>query len=417
MDNRTLRSGLDLTIAASLVFLTGCYPYLRYHGGPPQTGAETIEALTVATAHDAMKGNRVDILENGERAFPAMLAAIRGARTSVHFETFIFHDGKIGDAFVAALAERAAAGVQVRLLLDAYGSSKFGEENRRLLEAAGARVIFFQPIRLNNVRRVHIRTHRKVLIVDGRLAFTGGICIDDAWQGDAERPDHWRDTQIRVEGPVVRDMQTAFARTWLVATGELLGNLELEARPWPPGGVTAQLLDVSPDRLDNPARLLFLIALDRARTQVDLTTAYFVPDDTLLPALMRAARRGVRVRLLLPGPNNDAPAVRQAARRYYSRLLKAGVEIYEYQPARLHAKVMVVDRLWASVGSANLDRRSLAWNYESNLNLFDGGIATDLSALFEHDLERSRRQTLADWRERPLGDRFKEWLFGHNDGA
>jgi cardiolipin synthase len=341
-----------------------------------------------------------------------MLEAIRGAQKNVHFETFIFHDGEIGREFVAALAERARAGVEVRLLLDAIGSADFGAGNRRTLEAAGARVFFFQPIRLNMLRRVHLRTHRKVLIVDGRLGFTGGICIDDAWQGDADRRDRWRETELEVEGPVVRHMQIAFAKAWLEATGDLLSDRDLYPRFGPTiDGVTAQLIDSTPDHLTNPARLNVLIAATAARRSLDITNSYFVPDRPTREALTRAARRGVRLRLLLPGKLTDAGPVRHAGRIYYRRLLAAGAEIWEYLPAQLHAKSMVVDGKWSTIGSVNLDRRSFAWNYESNLNVFDEAFAAEMTAMFERDLARSRRIDLEEWQERPLKDRLRELLW------
>jgi cardiolipin synthase A/B len=405
--------GLAL-LAAALLPLAGCYPILRYRFKHELAApdADFVTALTIASGTEAVDGNRVVLLENGVRAFPAMLDAIRGAQRSVHFETFIFHDGEIGREFVAALAERARAGVEVRLLLDAIGSASFGDANRRKLEAAGAKVFFFQPIRLNMLRRVHLRTHRKVLIVDGVRGFTGGICIDDAWQGDADRRDRWRETELEVEGPVVRHMQIAFAKAWLEATGELLADRDLYPRFAPTTeGVSAQLIDSTPDHLTNPARLNVLIAAAAARQSLDITNSYFVPDRPTREALVRAARRGVRLRLLLPGKLTDAGPVRHAGRVYYARLLAAGVEIWEYLPARLHAKTMVVDGKWSTIGSVNLDRRSFAWNYESNLNVFDEPFAAEMTAMFERDLARSRHLDLESWRRRPLKDRLRERLW------
>ncbi len=404
-----------LWCAAPLV-LVSCYPTLSYRfGARPDSPADTVVALTVATDHAAVDGNRVVLLENGVRAFPAMLEAIRGASSSIHFETFIFKDGDIGRQFVAALGERARAGVKVRLLLDAIGSANLGAANRKRLKADGVSLEFVKPVQLNTLRRVHLRTHRKVLIVDGRSAFTGGICIDDAWQGDADGPERWRETQVQIDGPVVRQMQLAFARAWFAVTGVLLAESELYPPIPPAGEVACQLADVNPEGLNRTARLLFLIALESAQRQIDITNSYFVPDRALERAFERAARRGVRVRLLLPGRNTDSGPVRHAGRRYYDDLLEAGVEIYEYQPARLHAKTLVADRLWASVGSTNLDRRSLAWNYESNLNVFDPGFAAEMEAMFERDLQRSRRLTLEEWKRRPFSERWRELFFGLAD--
>lgn len=407
------RGGLLLGLAMAAA---GCYPALPYRfGAGPESPAETIAALTVATDHAAVDGNRVRLLENGDGSFPAMLAAIRGAQSSVHLETFIFSNDEIGGQFVEALEERARAGVTVRLLLDAIGSSDFGEENRRRLESVGARVVFVRPVRLNTLRSVHLRTHRKILIVDGRLAFTGGICIDDEWLGNADRKDRWRETQVEVEGPVVRQMQVAFARAWFATTGELLSDQALYPRLEAAGTILCQVADVNPEGLNRTARLLFLIALESARHRIDITNSYFVPDRAINRALMRAARRGVRVRLLLPGRNTDSGPVRHAGRRYYHDLLETGVEIYEYQPSRLHAKTLVADGRWASVGSTNLDRRSLAWNSESNLNVFDAGFVAEMEAMFERDLERSHQVTLEEWKKRSPAQRLREFFFGLAD--
>jgi len=369
-------------------------------------------ALTIASGNDSVDGNAVSILENGQAAFPSMLEAIRAARSSVHLETFIFRDGEIGRQFVAALAERARAGVEVRLILDAFGSGRFGDKNTEELKQAGASVVFFRPLSLANLSKVHLRTHRKILVVDGRIGFTGGICIDDAWLGDADQPDRWRETQVRVEGPVVRQMQAAFARAWLEATGELL-----TARAHYPsipraGELTCQVMDSTPGVATNPARLSFLVAVAAARRAINVTNAYFVPDHVTREALLRAAKRGVRIRIILPSRNTDVRAARYAGRIYYRELLRAGIEIYEYQPSRLHAKTVIVDGLWSSIGSTNLDRRSFAFNYESNLNVFDGGFAREMLAMFERDLAKSRRITLAEWKTRPFKEKLLERFYG-----
>jgi len=394
----------------------GCYPALPYRfGDRPDGPSEVIAALTVATDHATVDGNRIVLLENGDGSFPAMLQAIAGATSSIHLETFIFSNDEIGNRFVAALEERARAGVKVRLLLDAVGSSDFGDANKKRLEAAGAHLEFVKPVKLNKLRRAHLRTHRKILIIDGKTAFTGGICIDDAWQGNADRPDRWRETQIQIDGPVVRQMQVAFARSWFDSTGELLSERELYPHVDPQGEVLCQLADINPEGLNSTARLLFLVALEGARQRIDITNSYFVPDRAIQRALVRAARRGVRVRLLLAGRNTDSGPVRHAGRRYYSDLLQAGAEIYEFQPAQLHAKTFVVDGAWATVGSTNLDRRSLAWNSESNLNIFDAGFAAEMEAMFERDLTRSKRVTIEEWKRRPLAERWREFFYGLGD--
>jgi len=405
-----------LIVVLALVALTlaGCAKAAKYKYIPRLTapGADLMATLAIASGNEAVDGNRVELLENGDASFPAMLEAIRGAQSSIHLESYIFRDGEIGRQFVDALARRARAGVQVRLLLDAIGSASFGDENVRTLEEAGARVEFFRPIHFGNLKKINLRTHRKILVVDARIAFTGGICIDDAWLGNADRPDRWRETQVRVEGPVVRQMQTAFARAWAEATSEILSARSLYPDVPRSGTIRCQVMDSTPGFDTNPARLTFLTAIAAARSSIDVTNAYFVPDHDTREALVHAAQRGVRIRLILPSRITDVKAVRYAGRIYYAELLEAGVEIYEYQPAQLHSKTLVVDQQWASVGSTNLDRRSFQYNYESNLNIFDAGFVRLMLEMFERDLAKSKRVTLEEWKKRPFGEKFLERFYG-----
>ncbi|HRS16516.1 MAG TPA: phospholipase D-like domain-containing protein [Thermoanaerobaculaceae bacterium] len=400
--------------AALAVAAVGCATVRRYAYFPPLTaeGADIQAALTIASGNEAVDGNRVELLENGDRVFPLMLAAIRSARSSIHFEPYIFTDSGIGREFVGSLAERARAGVAVRLLLDSWGTPGFGEVNERLLREAGARVVHFRPTSLRNLRKIHLRTHRKILVVDGKVGFTGGICIDDEWVGDGTDSGHWRDTMVRVEGPVVRQMQAAFARAWLEATREVLTEQALFPELPAANGKRCQLMESTPGFDGSPARISFLVAVNAARQSIDITNAYFAPDRVALNALERAARRGVRVRLLLPGRFTDAPPTRHAGRSDYGTLLRAGIEVYEYQPAKLHAKTMVVDEKWASVGSTNLTPRSLFFNLEANLNVFDASFAAEMRAMFERDLARARRITYEEWHARPFGDRLAEFFWG-----
>lgn len=403
-----------LALCFSLALLaSGCARVRSYRYKPLLTapGADILAALTIAGGNEAVDGNVVTPLENGVQAFPAMLEAIRGAASTVHIEAYIFQDSTIGRDFVAALAERAKAGVSVRLLLDAFGSAGFGTHNERMLQEAGAQVVFFNPLRRTNLLKIYLRTHRKLLIVDGRIAFTGGVCIDDAWAGDAGRPEHWRDTHVRVEGPVVRQMQAGFARAWLDATDEVLSGRDLYPELPLAGPMRAQMMESTPGFHGNPARLSFLVAVASARSSIDITSAYMVLDHVARQALERAAQRGVRIRLLLPSRRTDSRAVRYAGRHDYSRLLQAGIQIYEFEPSRLHAKTMVVDGRWASVGSANIDPRSFTWNHEANLNVFDTGFAAGLEAAFERDLLRSKQVLLEEWKERPWTERFLESLY------
>lgn len=368
--------------------------------------------LSIAGGNEAVDGNQVAVLENGDATFRAMLDSIRCAQTSVHLETYIFSDGQIGQSFVDALTERAKAGVSVCLLLDAIGSTGFGDDNVEKLEEAGAHVVFFNRFSLRNLFKVHLRTHRKLLIVDGISAFTGGLCIDDAWMGNADQPLRWRDTMVKVEGPVVRQMQAGFARAWIEATREVLFDHALFPNLPPMGSSTCQVMESVPGFHGNPARLSFLLSVASARQTISITNAYFVPDLEARRVLEEAAKRGVKVRLLLPSRNTDNPAVHYAGRIYYARLLRAGVEIWEYTPCRLHAKTMVVDGKWASIGSTNLDRRSFFWNYETNLNVFDPTCAQSMEQMFEKDLAHATAIKLSAWKNRPLSEKLAEFFYG-----
>ncbi|MCU0294018.1 MAG: phospholipase D-like domain-containing protein [Thermoanaerobaculaceae bacterium] len=407
---RSLRAVAGL----AAVLATGCATVRRYEYYPPLTssGADIQAALAIAAGNDAVDGNRVDILENGDQVFPAMLDAIRQAKSSIHLEPYILTDSAVGREFIDSVLERARAGVKVRLLLDSFGTPGIGTLNEKLLRDAGAQVVFFHPTNVFNLRKIFLRTHRKILVVDGKLGFTGGICIDDEWTGDGTDSAHWRDTMVRVQGPVVRQMQAAFARAWLEATGEVLAAHVLFPRLPAANGQRCQLMESTPGFDGNPARISFLVAVNSAHSTIDITNAYFAPDSVALSTLERAAKRGVRVRLLLPSRLTDARPVRYAGRSDYTRLLRAGIEVYEYQAAKLHAKTMVVDGTWASVGSTNLTSRSLYFNYEANLNVFDERFAASMCEMFERDLTRAQRVTLEAWKARPFKEKLAESFWG-----
>lgn len=406
--------GRTLLAATLLLVLSGCSTALRLRYRPTLTSptADPLAAFTLASGNEPVGGNAVELLENGDGIFPSMLDAIASAKSSIHMEAYIFRDGVIGRRFAEALAARAREGVAVRLLLDAIGSVSFGEENERLLAAAGAQVVFFRPLGASSVLKLHLRTHRKVLVVDGRVGFVGGVCIADEWMGDADEPHRWRETVVRVEGPVTRQLQAAYGRAWLEATGELLMGRELYPVNGAVGTALCQVMDSTPGFDSNPARLSFLVAVGSATKSLDITSAYFVLDRTARRALIDAVKRGVRVRLLLQGPHTDLHLVRYAGRNDYDNLLRGGIEIWEYQRSRLHAKTFVVDGKWASIGSTNLTNRSFSWNYESNVHVFDGDVARRMEEMFERDLTDAKRITLEEWDQRPCGDRTAEWFYG-----
>ena len=357
------------------------------------------------------RGNRVTTFQNGGRIFPAMLATIAEARSSVCFETYIYWTGEIGARFSAALCERARAGVQVHVVLDGVGT-KLDESQLEEMRAAGIQVERFHPLRLLFLGRINNRTHRKLLIIDGKIGFTGGVGIADQWQGDAEDAKHWRDVHYRVEGPVVAQMQAAFMDNWLKTRATLLqGDAyfpPLESR----GDLSAQLFRSSPDEGAESVRLLYLLSIACAQRSVRIASAYFVPDDLARDTVISALRRGVRVQIIVPGRLTDAKLTRQASRSRWGPILEAGGEIHEYQPTMFHCKVMVVDEVWSSVGSTNFDNRSFRLNDEANLNLHDADFAREQILAFDADLARSRRITFKDWQGRPLREKLGENLAG-----
>jgi cardiolipin synthase len=350
------------------------------------------------------QGNRTRALVDGAAFFPDMLAAIRGAERTVTFESYIWWSGKTGAQFTEALVERAKAGVKVHLLFDALGSSKIDEEAVKTMQAAGIEVEKYNPWRITTLARINNRTHRKIMVVDGRIAYTGGAGIGDEWL-------EWRDTQFRIEGPVVGQVQAAFIENWIEVTGRVLHGPEYFPELKAAGGEAAQFIVTSPGGSES-MQLMYLVSIAAAARSIRISAAYFVPDDVEIRTLVAAAKRGVRVQLIVPGPATDSPLVRRASRSTWGELLRAGVEFYEYQPAFFHCKVMVVDELWVSVGSTNFDARSFSVNDEANLNVHDRGFAADQVRIFAADLERSRRVTLEEWENRPWTEKLWERTLG-----
>jgi cardiolipin synthase A/B len=355
-------------------------------------------------------GNRVEILRNGDAIFPSMLEAIRAARRTICFETFIYWSGEIGSAFADAFIERAKAGVKVYVLLDYVGSSRMSTELVDRMQEAGCRIERFHPPHLLHPSRINNRTHRKLLVVDGRVGFTGGVGISDKWRGQAQDPDHWRDTHFRITGPAITQMQAVFMVNWIKTVGRVETSEDFFPELEPEGTTAAQLFHSSPEDGRENVRLMFLIGIQSARKSICLTQAYFLPDKQCRRALIDAAARGVRVQVIAPGPLTDSAAVRWASRSTWGELLRGGVHIHEYQPTTLHTKCIVVDGTWCSVGSANFDPRSFRLNDEANLNLIDPVIAKSLGQHFEHDLTQSRRVTLESWCARSLGERILAWF-------
>lgn len=355
-----------------------------------------------------LQGNKVTELLNGDQIFPAMLEAIRGARKTVLFETYIYWSGEIGEEFAEALAERARAGVRVHVLVDWVGSAKMDGALEDRMKRAGVEIEKYHPLRWYNLGRMNNRTHRKLLIVDGTMGFTGGVGIAQTWTGHAEDPDHWRDSHFRVEGPVVAQMQSVMLDNWAKTTGRVLHGAEYFPPLQEVGTQPAQMFASSPSGGSESMLMMYLLAVTAATRSIDLSSAYFVPDAITRRALMAAVERGVRVRIIVPGEHIDAETVRRASRGLWGELLEAGVEIHEYQPTMYHCKVMIVDGLMTSVGSTNFDTRSFRLNDESNLNIYDKEFAQRQTRVFEEDLQHAQRITFEAWKARPLRERIHE---------
>jgi cardiolipin synthase len=360
-----------------------------------------LRAMGVLLGPALVDGNHVETLVNGDRIFPAMLQAIRSASKTITFETYIYWSGDIGREFADALAERARRGVKVKVILDWVGSQKMDQDSLREMREAGVEVGRYHPPRWYTINRLNNRTHRKLLVVDGKIGFTGGVGIADKWKGNAQDADHWRDTHYRVEGPVVAQMQAAFADNWTKITGKVPHTADYFPPQKPAGRELAQVFQSSVEGGAESMHLMYLLSIAAAARSIDLSMAYFVPDDVARKALLEALRRGVKMRIIVPGPIRDAAIVSDASRDGWGELLKNGAEMYEYQPTMYHCKMLVVDELWTSVGSTNFDNRSFRLNDEANLNVHDHNFARRQTALFNDDLKRSRRVSYREWLARP----------------
>ena len=355
-------------------------------------------------------GNRVDTLVNGREIFPAMLAAIKSARKTVTFETYIYWSGRIGKEFADALADRARSGVRVHVLVDWVGSSRMDPNYLDSMKRAGVEIEKYHPPRWYTLHKLNNRTHRKLLVIDGRIGFTGGVGIADEWDGNAENPAHWRDTHFRLEGPAVAQMQAAFVDNWLKVTGNVLDGRDYFPPETVAGPELGQVFKSSREGGSESMHLMYLLSTVSAARNIDLAMAYFVPDELTETALVEALARGVKFRMIMPGPYTDTEVLRKASRAKWGRLLRAGAEIYEYQPTMFHCKVLIVDGIWTSVGSTNFDNRSFRLNDEANLNVYSRAFAERQIALFNNDLKRSRRITFEEWEQRPWAEKLQERL-------
>jgi len=364
--------------------------------------------MSVLLGPSVLPGNLIVDLQNGDEIFPAMLKAIKGAKRTLTFETYIYWSGDIGKKFADALSERAQAGVQVRMVIDWVGSVKMDDAMLGQMKAAGVRIEMYRPLRWYNISRMNNRTHRKLLVVDGKIGFTGGVGIADQWTGHAQDPDHWREAHFRVEGPVVAQMQAAFNDNWIKTTGELLNGPDYFPQLPIAGDMDAHLFIASPVGGSESMHLMYLMSVAAAHQSIDLSASYFVPDTLIIQALIAARQRGVRIRVLVPGEHIDSQTVRLASKSLWGELLQSGVEIHEYLPTMMHVKLLVVDRELVSVGSTNFDIRSFRLNDEASLNIYHHDFAERMTAVFEADLLKAKPYTYAMWKQRPLSEKIAE---------
>ncbi len=340
------------------------------------------------------EGNTIQVFNNGVEIFPAMLKAIREAKKSITFEAYIYWSDHVGQEFIEALSDRARAGVKVHVLVDWLGSRKLEDEYQEKLKKAGVELEIYRRPSLNNLTEMNQRTHRRILVIDGRVGFTGGVGICDDWDGNADSPDKWRDSQFRVEGPAVALLQSAFMDNWL----KLRPTIHIDENYFPmlspQGPSSVQVFKSSNEEGSETVHLMFQLAIASAKKNIYLESAYFMPDDFFVGELIKARKNGVRIQIILPGPHTDSPLVQKASKTKWKKLIEAGVEIYEYQPSRFHCKVLIVDDFFVSVGSTNFDNRSFRLNDEANINIYDSNFAQREIEIFERDKKVSDLVTL-----------------------
>ncbi len=395
-----------------LAFFEPGLPYRMPHGVDVAPDSPEFAHLLglVADAH-LYKDGVFEVLTNGDQFYEAELAAIRSSRSFICLEAYIFHKGQIAERYIDALADRARAGVEVRLVLDGVGSFNTWQSTFRKLIAAGGEVRWYNPLRWYNLARYDSRTHREMLIVDGAIAFIGGAGVADQWYKSRGPKKRWRDTMVAVRGQAVDSLQAMFVENWLESAGELLSSCKYYPASEADGNGRAMVINSTPSSgRATRARMLLQILIASARRSIHITTPYFLPDSSLRCALIEAMNRGVEIKILVPGKQSDHLLTRRSSRRLYGSLLQNGAQIYEYQPSMIHTKSLVVDGIWSVVGSTNFDSRSFGINDEVNLAALDEGLAARLEEDFHADLRVSHRVTHEEWRSRPIIERANEWL-------
>ena len=403
----TAFSTLAVAIVTYLVTPPTVSPTYGLDSAIPLRSDEFLATITGATGVPFLDGNSIAFLNNGDEFYPAMLKAIRNARESITIEAYIYWAGQIGKKFADAIAERALAGVDVKILLDAVGSSTIGREILKTLEDSGCQVRWYNKMFWRTIGRFNNRTHRKSLIIDGRLAFTGGAGIADHWLGNAEDPSHWRDVQIQLEGPGAIPLQTGFVQNWLATTGESVTGPRYFPKIEPVGPIAVQTIISSPAGGSSAVRTMYYLSISSARHRLYIANAYFIPDESGVDILVSARKRGVDVKLMLAGIHNDMKLARYGGIHLYGKLLEAGIEIYEYNRTMLHQKTMVVDGAWITIGTTNFDNRSFALHEESNVCIYDTRLAERLEQIFFEDLASCVRIDLESWKRRGMLTKFR----------
>ena len=405
-----------LTVYGFIVFLLfGCAKVRAIHDVPEISFDEassfpTIEALTDASI---VGGNKLEILQNGDGTFPIMLRDIQNAKSTITFAQYLVKGGVLATEFARSFAERCQAGIKVYVLFDSQGSGDAPDDLAATMRKPGCQLEYFRRIQAPQVVlpwklvEYNYRNHRRILVVDGQIGFTGGYALTDDWLGNGVTPNHWRDTNVRIEGPAVRYLQAAFTESWLETTGNLLGGEGIFPRLESRGRTALQLVKSSPVGGSFQNYILYLLAITWAKKSILITNPYFIPDDHMIAALLKATARGVRVVVLVPA-RSDLKITYRASRRHYGEMLLGGIEIFEYSPALLHSKTMVVDGVWATVGSTNFDNRSFALNEELNVGVYDRDVAQKLEQTFATDLQRSRKVNYEEWQHRGLKEKFFE---------
>lgn len=407
-------SALALILVTAWFLLALFKPNLRYRATTPSAALDSKEfwRMLESLADSRLQyNNRIQVFANGENYYPAELAAIGEARHSIHLEMYIFYGDEIGKRFVEAIAERARAGVQVRMVVDAIGSMKTGKDFFKPVTDAGGKVEWYHPVRWYNWDRANNRTHRELIVIDGQRGFIGGAGVADHWLHDKDKMPRWRDTMVSIEGPAVGALQGTFVENWLEASGEVISDPAFFPIIEGQGESPATVVNSSASAGGSTrARVLFQTLLASAKATIYMSTPYFLPDGDARDELIKAVKRGVSVKIITPGKKSDHAVTRSSSRRLYGDLLQNGVEIYEYQPTMIHAKILVADGQWSIVGSTNMDNRSFELNDEVNLAAFDGAMSQQLTQDFMNDLKSSRRITYEEWKQRPFWERFTESL-------